>query len=250
MSETQESAIAAPPQDPGSFFGNLFNLYFEPTETFEKIFVKPRVWLAMLLQIALGVAFSSIWLDKVDTREFMRAQMEQNPRIQELPAERVDQIIEVQGKAMKTWGRALPLIAPVVVDLLAAGLFLFVFRFFLAAEVSFLQSLSVIAWTFLGVALVQTPIMLAIFFLKEDWNVDPNQIIQANPTVFFEIGDLPRWLWSALSSLDLFSFWTAFLLATGYSVAAKRGLSTGLWGIGVPWAIFVMVKIGFRLLFG
>jgi hypothetical protein len=92
--------------------------------------------------------------------------------------------------------------------------------------------------------------MLAVLFLKGDWNVDPNQIIQANPTIFFEVAALPRWLWSLLSSFDLFSIWTIFLLASGYSVAGKRGLSTGLWGIGLPWAFYVLLKVAFRLIFG
>ena len=245
-----ETETLAPTQDSGSFFGNLFNLYFEPEATFAKIFVKSRVWLAILLQIGMGVAFTSVWLQKVDTREFMRAQMEQNPRIQQMPAEQVDRIIETQAKVMKTWGRIAPLIAPVVIDLVLAGLLMFVFRFFMAAEVSFLRSLATVAWSFAALSLVQTPIMLAVFTLKGDWNVDPNQIVQANPTVFFEIGDLPRWLWSLLSSLDLFTFWTVFLLATGYAVASKRGLSTGLWGVAIPWALYVMVKVAFVLMFG
>ena len=234
----------------GSFLGNLFNLYFEPRETFAKIFVKPRVLMAILLQTALGVGFTSIWLQKVDTREFMRQQMEQNPRIQQMPTEQVERMIDVQSRAMKTWGRVGPFIVPALVDLILAGLLLFVFRFFLAADVSFLQSLATVAWSLGALGLIQTPILLAVFSLKGDWNVDPNQIVQANPTVFFEITDLPRWLWTLLSSFDLFSIWTAFLLATGYSIASKRGLSTGLWGVGVPWAIYVMIKVGFRLMFG
>jgi hypothetical protein len=180
----------------------------------------------------------------------MRAQMEQNPRIQKLPAEQVEQIVNTQARFMQSWGRIAPLIAPAIIDLLLAGIFMFVFRFFMAADVSFLQSLATVAWTFAALGVIQTPVMLLVFWLKGDWNVDPNQIVQANPTLFFETGDLPRWLWSLLSSFDLFSLWTIFLFATGYAVASKRGLSTGLWGVGIPWAIYLAVKVGFVLLFG
>lgn len=253
MTETPDpapSAAAAAPEDSGSFFGNLFNLYFEPAATFAKIFTKPRVVLAIILQTLLGVIFTTVWLDKMNPREFMKAQMEQNPRIQEMPAEQVERIIDAQVGYMRTWGRVGPFIAPILLDLITAGILLFMFRFFMAADVSFLQSLTTVAWTFAAIGLIQTPIMLAIFTLKGDWNVDPNQIVQANPTVFFEAGDLPRWLWSFLSSLDLFSFWTIFLLATGYAVAAKRGLGTGLWGVGLLWGAFVLAKVGFALIFG
>lgn len=251
---TENTELSAPPTEPardsGSFFGNLFNLYFEPQATFTKIFVKPRVWLAILLQTALGVGFASIWLERVDTREFMRAQLEKNPRVQQMPAEQVERIINAQAGAIKTWGRVGPLIAPVVIDLIVAGLLFFMFRFFFAVDVSFLQSLTSVAWTFAAVGLIQTPIMLAVFFLKGDWNLDPNQVLQANPSLLFDPTDLPRWLGSLLSSLDLFSFWTMFLLATGFAAAGRRELSTGLWGVGIPWAVYVMAKVAFALMFG
>jgi hypothetical protein len=236
VSEPQAATEASP--DSGSFLGNLFNLYFEPQATFAKIFVKPRVWLVVLLQVALGVLFTTLWLQKVDAREFMKAQMAENPRVQQMPAEQVERIIETQAKFMTTWARFAPFIAPLILDLLAAGFLLFMFRFFMAADVTFMQSFATIAWTFAAIGLIQTPIMLAVLTLKGDWNVDPNQIVQANPTIFFDASDLPRWIW------------TAFLLATGFSVAGKRGLGTGLWGVGIPWAIYVGIKVAFRLIFG
>ncbi len=238
-----------PPADSGSLLGNLFNLYFEPQASFGKILVRPRVWLAILLQTALGVLFTSVWLSKVDARAFMSAQIENNPRLQQLTTEQVDRIISSQASAMQTWGRVGPLIAPVIIDVVLAGLLLFMFRFFLAVDVSFLQSLAVVAWSFAALGLVQTPVMLSVFFLKDDWNLDPNQVVQANPTVLFEQADVPGWVWSFLSSLDLFTFWTLFLLATGFAVAGKRGLSTGLWGVGIPWALFVMAKVAFAMMF-
>ncbi|MEO8358541.1 MAG: hypothetical protein ABI672_00805 [Vicinamibacteria bacterium] len=249
MTETQETPAAAVVVDSGSFLGNLFNLYFEPSATFAKIFTKPRIVAIVLFQIALGVLFSTIWFQKLDAKEFMRQQMELNPRIQQMPTEQVEKIIETQASFMKTWGRIGPLIAPLVLDGLLAGLLMFMFRFFMAAEVSFLASLATVAWTFATVGLVQTPIMLAVMALKGDWNLSPDQVVQANPTVFFEASALPRWLWSLLGSFDLFSLWTLFLLAAGLSVASKRGLSTGLWGVGICWVVYVSVKTGFLLIF-
>ena len=63
-------------------------------------------------------------------------------------------------------------------------------------------------------------------------------------------GDLSGWLWSLLASFDLLTLWTMFLLATGYSVAGKRGLGAGFLGVCIPWAIYVVIKVGFRLVFG
>jgi hypothetical protein len=247
LTETSDPPFAPP--DSGSFVGNLFNLYFEPTATFAKILARPRVLLALVLQVALTVLFTSIWLQKVDAREFMRQQMEQNPRIQQMPAEQVESLINAQARFMMSWGRMAPFFVPAVVDLALAGILMFVFRFFLAAEVTFLQSFATVVWTFASIGLVQTPIMLSVFWLKNDWNLDPNSVIQANPTLFFDPSDLPPWLWSLLGSFDLFSLWLVFLLAAGFAVAGKRGLSSGLLGVGIPWALFVIIKVGLRLIF-
>ena len=250
MTETLDPTTPEGSPNSGSFLGNLFNLYFEPSATFAKIFVKPRVLLALILQMGLGIVFTSIWLQKVDAREFMRLQMEQNPRIQQMSAEQVNTVIDTQAKFMLSWGRIAPFIAPVVVDLALASILMFIFRFFLAADVSFSQSFTTVVWTFASIGLIQTPVMLSVLWLKQDWNIDPNSVIQANPTIFFEPTDLPRWLGSLLGSFDLFSLWPVFLLATGFAVAGKRGLSSGLWAIGIPWAIFVIIKVGFRVMFG
>ena len=88
-----------------------------------------------------------------------------------------------------------------------------------AADVSFTQSLATVAWTFASIGLVQTPVMLAVFWLKGDWNLDPNTVVQANPTILFDQSALPAWLWGLLGSLDLFSFWIMFVMSAGFALA-------------------------------
>jgi hypothetical protein len=247
---TDTPDVAAPSQDSGSFLGNLFNLYFEPAPTFAKIFAKPRILLAILLQTAISLVFTTIWLQKADLKEVARQRFEQNSRIQEMPTEQVDRMIDLQTRIMGTAFRVGPFVAPILVDIVVAGIFMFVFRFFLAADVSFNKSLATAAWSFAAMALIQTPIMLAVFWLKGDWNVTPDQIIQANPTIFFQITDMRMWLWGLLGSFDLFSAWTAFLLASGYAIAGGQKLSTCLWTVGTLLALAVALKVVLIAVFG
>ena len=37
-------------------------------------------------------------------------------------------------------------------------------------------------------------------------------------------------------------------LATGFGVASRRTTSSALWGVGVCWALIVLVKVGFAFL--
>jgi hypothetical protein len=56
-------------------------------------------------------------------------------------------------------------------------------------------------------------------------------------------------LWALAASLDLFMFWLLFLLASGYGAAAKRGWSWALFGVLVPWALLVILKVGLAFAF-
>ena len=248
MTETTDAP--APLQGSGSFLGNLFNLYFEPAETFARIFNRPRLILAIALQVALATALVMTWAAKTDAHEFFRQQLEQSPFASNMPQEQVKTIIDRQAAWLTGGGRfVFPLIGLIALPI-SAGFFLFIFRFFMAHEVSFRQSLAVVTWVFLAVGVVTIPISLAIYGIRGDWNIPIEEVIQANPTVLFERDDVSTWLWSLMSSLDLFSFWRVFLLATGYAAAAKRSLGSALWGVGVPWMLYVAAKVGFRMVAG
>jgi hypothetical protein len=56
-------------------------------------------------------------------------------------------------------------------------------------------------------------------------------------------------LWALVTSLDLFSFWVVFLLATGFGVACKKATGSALWGVVIPWALIVGIKVGWSAMF-
>lgn len=243
MTETPDAAVVPPEAESGSFFGNLFNLYFEPTATFAKIFAKPRVLVVLALQTILAVTFTSIWLQKADVKEMVKQKMELNPRVQEMTPEQVERVAAMQVSVLRASFRFAPFLFPALGALILGGFLMFVFRFFLAAEVSFLQSMATVAWSFLAFSVVHTPIALSVFLLKEDWATDPNELVQTNPALFVDQASVSGWLWGLLTSLDLFSFWMIFLLATGYSVAGKLKIGTCLWVIGSLWAMMILLKV-------
>ncbi len=69
----------------------------------------------------------------------------------------------------------------VIVILVVAAVLLFIFRFFYAGEVGFAQSLAICSWSMFAVSLVTTPLTLVVMALKEDWNLNPQEALQANP---------------------------------------------------------------------
>jgi hypothetical protein len=222
---------------------------FSPAEAFRAILAKPSFVLPLLLMIGLNAGFTAIWMQKVDRHEFMKAQIDASPRADQIPADRKAEIIEAQAKTLPIFAWLGPFVFTPLTVLILGGIFLFVYRFFYGADVSFKQSITVLCWTMGAVGVVTVPLLLAVLAMKGDWNINPQEALQANLTLFLDKGSAARPLWSFASSIDLFSAWMAFLLATGFGAAAKRTAGWAAAGVLLPWGLWILVKVGFSMLF-
>jgi Yip1 domain len=240
----QQATVLADGRSKG-FFGTLAGLWFAPGETFVSIVRRPAFWLPLLALVLSNVAFTAIWLNKIDLTEFVKAQMEESGQMEKIPADGRSQAVE-QGAAITkviAWVGAF-VGAPLFVLVIAAVLY-FIFRFFQASEVSFGQAMAIVSWSCLAVSIVTSPLTLLTLELKGDWNVPPQEALHANPTLLLDKAETPKPLWAFLSSLDLFSFWLIALLAIGFAVVSRRKTSSALWGVLVPWALVVCIKVLF-----
>jgi hypothetical protein len=230
------------------FLGTLLTLYVAPAEAFLALLKRPPVLAALAGIVALNLAFTAVWMAKVEPREFMKAQIEDAGRWDRIPADRREEVLDQQVRVLPymAWGGAVvfgPLFA-----LALGGVYLFIFRFFYASELSYRQSLAIVVLTFLAVGLVSSPLSLLTLFLKGDWTVDPRAVLQANLSVAVEKEAVPKPLYAFLESIDVFSFWLLFLLAVGYGLASRRRTSSALWGVAAPWAIYVAGKVALAAL--
>jgi hypothetical protein len=243
------SSEPAPAAAPPSFFAILSGLYFAPSEAFRSVAARPAFALPLIGALLLSVMFTAVWVHKTDFREFMRAQLDQSPQAANMPAEQRAAVLDQQAAFMQKGGAWIG--PPVVVVMVAvfAGALLFVFRFFYAGNTTFAQAMAVTSWSFFAVGLLTNPLMLLVLFLKDDWTLNPGEVLQANPTLFFERTDLSSPLYSFLSSLDLFSFWLMWLLAAEFAATARVRPGAAIWGVIVPWVLYVLIKVGLAALF-
>jgi len=233
----------------GGFFQNLIDVYFSPRAAFARIVRAPGFVLPLACHIALALAFSGVWLSKVDAREFMKTQLEESGQWDKIPADRRDGILEGAEGRIKLFGWIGPAVFTPLVVLVVAGVLMGVFRFFYASEVDFKQSLALVAWSFFAVALVTTPLLLLVFNLKDDWNLNPQEVLQANLGLLLDKSTAAKPLWAFATSIDAFSLWLVFLLAAGFGVASRRSTGAALWGAGIPWLVIVAVKVGWAAIF-
>jgi hypothetical protein len=236
------------PEKSGGFVSNVLNLYVAPSEAFTAIVRRPNFWLPLGCHVLVALLFTAIWIHKVDLPEFMKAQMEASGQWDKIPAERRANILETQSKVVPIFSWVFATLGTAIVVVLTSAVLLFVYRFFYASEVTFLQALAIVAYSFLTVALVSSPLILLVMQLKGDWNINPGEALQANLTLAFEKATTAKPLWALASSLDLFSFWLLFLIASGFGVASRRTTGSAFWGVAVCWGVIVLGKVGFSFL--
>jgi hypothetical protein len=244
-----ESSVAPAAEAGGSFFQNLIDLYFSPREAFARIVAAPRVLVPLLLYAVLVLGFTGVWMSRMNPTEFMRTQIEESPRADQMSAEQKAQIVEQQAKFMGIYGWVVGPVFIAIMLLVVSGALLFVYRFFYGGEVTFRQAFAIVIWTFLAVSIVSVPVTLAVLALKGDWNVDPNQAVMANLGLLLDKQTAAKPLWALFTSIDLFVLWMVFMLAVGFAVACRKSTGAAIWGVGLAWALIVAIKVGWAAIF-
>jgi hypothetical protein len=242
-----ESVPAPAPALARGLFQDLVDLYVAPREAFASLVVKRSFWLALAILLAVNAAGAAIWLQKVDKKEFIRSQIEEYGMWDKIPAEQREAALDTSGFDRQVW-LGIFVFRPLFFAALA-GIYLFIYRFFFASEVSFVQSLTILLYTFMAVELLKGPLVLLILAMKGDWNLNPEFVLQASPALFLDKQSVPKAVWALVDSIDLFSFWTLWLITAGHRAASRLTASSAFVGAAIPWVIYVLIKVGFSALF-
>ena len=223
-----------------SFVSSLGNLLIAPREAFTGILRKPSPWLPLLLYIGLQLVFTAVWTSKLDIMAFVTAQSEEAGR----PAPPAQALPFIKGMF---WAGPL-LFVPIAFFLMALGLWV-IYRFFYGSDVTYKISMTICAWTSLITSIVTMPLILLTMVLKGDWQVDPRTALAANLGALLDKATTAKWLFALAGSLDLVSIWIVFLLATGFAVAIRKSTGSALWGVVVPWLLFVLIGVAWAAAF-
>jgi hypothetical protein len=253
VEEATASAAASPAPvaaaPPRNVFQHVAGLLFSPREEFAHILARPRFWVPLACWMVVGIAFTGFWLQKVDPREFIRNEIINSGRADKIPAGQMENVLDQQAGFFKPISWASGFLAPPIIAFVVAGVYLFVFRFFYAGELSYGQSVAIVAWSFFLLALVTTPLVLVVMALKGDWNINPQEALQANAAMFLDRFTTAKPLYTLAASLDLFSFWVMWLFSSGYGVATRRTTGSAAAGVITMWAIYVLGKVALAAVF-
>jgi len=250
---TGETGVPGSEAQPMNFVQRLGGVFFEPQKTFEDINRKPS-WLGIFLIVcALALASMYVLQTRMDHETYMRKALRMSSFTRNLPEEQIQKIVTQPQGAFQRYSQWV--FAPVgvlVAYLITAGVFLLVFVL-LGAAITFKKSLAISVWGMAPPGIIMTLLGILFMYVKDPETLDLNPAgnIASNLGMLVSSKEHPA-ISSLLSSLDLFSFWTIFLLATGYVAISNRKLTMGksVAAIVAMWAIWVLGKAGFSALWG
>jgi hypothetical protein len=180
---------------------------------------------------------------RIDFEESVRQQMEQSNRnMSPADMDRAARMGAAFGKVMAYVG---PLWAVVFLVILAA-IFLLAFRL-MGGEGTFKQAFSVTLYSW--VPLLLNSIVMTIVAFSRD-SLDPQlmpTLVKSNPAFLVDLKTHPV-LFSALSSLDIFTIWTLILMIIGFAAMSRFSKVKSAVIVISLWLITLIVKLGFAAL--
>jgi hypothetical protein len=222
-------------------FSRVAGVFFEPSKTFEDIGRKPT-WLVPVVLLAIAGLVTVFFMgQRIGWENIVRQQIEASPRTAQLPAEQKEQVIATQARFGSIFAYSIPILTPVFY-LVLSGILL-AFTSMMSSGLRFKQVFGVVCHSFLP-SLISAALTVVVLFLKNPNDINIQNPLAFNPAAFMDPATTSKFVYSLSSSLDLFSFWIIFLLATGFKAAAGRKLSFAgaLSAVLIPWAIYVLGK--------
>ena len=229
-----------------SLLQRLTGILFEPRSTFEDVDRRPS-WIPIYALLALSVMASTYVLTiRLDYETYTRKALELNPFSRNLSEEQIESIISrPQGPIQKL---APIFVAPIGVlmgYLAIAGVFL-LFFILMGSSISYRKSLAVTIWAMAPPAIIVALLSAFLMFMKDPelLELNPAANVVSNLGLLISAKEHPA-LSSLLTSVDVFSFWTIFLLSIGFATISKLPTRTAATAVSILWVIWVAGKAGF-----
>ena len=221
------------------------NVLLDPGNTFTSMAHRPT-WIAPLaILMLLATLTSTLTFEKIDVAQAVREQFAAQGRTADRA--QIDQGVTFLENLKGVAALVTLLSFPVVMMFVA---FVFWFAFQLAGqEMDYGASLSVTMHSMMPWA-VASLLSLPVILSRDSITAQEamrGDVLVSNLGLLAPSNAAPAWA-AFLSSVDLFSLWTAILLVIGYRIAAKASTATACSVVSLVWLGYVCIKIGWLAL--
>src|SRR5579862_943953 len=241
MTPEPSTDSAAPPLGE---VGRITGVFFDPKKAFADIAARPTWIVPMILIIVAYLAFMYCFTTHVGWERSMRQAFDASPRVQQMDPQQREAALQMQLKFAPIGAYVAGPIVIVVIALATAGVLLLVVKM-MGASLRFKQMFGIASYAMLP-GLISSILTIVVIFVKNPDDFNLKNPLSFNLGAFLEPPPTTSGaLYSLASSIDLFSFWTILLLATGISVAARKfPFSKALVAVVLPWVVLVLIKAG------
>jgi hypothetical protein len=188
----------------------------------------------------------------MDHETLMRKSLAMNPMTKNLSEEQIQTIVAQPQGAFSRYSQMIltPVIVLVVYVIIAAvSLLLFVL---MGATITFKKSLAATVWGMGPPGIIVTFFAIILMYIKDPADIEINPVanVASNLGLLVAEKEYPA-LNSLLSSIDVFSFWTIFLLSLSFAALSDRSLTVkkSATGILILWGLWVIGKAAFFAIF-
>ncbi len=220
----------------------VVDAYVAPTKTFLDIRRNASWWLPFVLGIIVSLFFvyaidRQIGFDQVAQANINRSASGQQ-RMSSLPPAQREQTMHTIATSTRIISYAYPVVA-LIFALIAAAILMASFNFGLGAHASYKQYLAV--WFYAGLPFLIKYLVAAIAIFA---GASAEQFDMRNP-VGTNIGwylssDIPLWVRTLFSSLDIFTIWVVVLLVLGCATVARVKRSSAAFIIVGWWLLTIL----------
>ncbi len=235
--------ISSPvPQEEKTMGGvsKVINIFFEPKRVFESLKIKPT-WLIPFL-IVIVLAMGSFYYTYPFVMDQQIQKIQENERIPEQQKQVIiERMKEVEHPPL--WQLAMPPVFGFIVLVLVAGILYFVFNVLMGGDSAYRSVLSVYSYS----GLVQIPSMIVKFPLIM---IKGNVNVQTSLALLLSAEAKDTFLYSVLSSFDVFNFWQVILVSMGMGVMYKYSTKKAFVAVLILWLIYILAKSGLSTLLG
>src|SRR5579864_2070042 len=229
----------------------IVNTFIAPSKTFTDLRRNASWWAPFLLMVVISTALVYTAGQKIGFRKITETQMQSQPkqqaRLEQLPADQRVQQLERGAKLTQTISFVFPIISLIILLTIAAVLFA-TFKLAAGADVSFKVALAIVIYANLALALKTLLATISVAAGASPDSFTFQNPVATNPGYFMNPADSP-FLYSLLSSVDIFLIWTLVLTALGFTYVGKVKRGTAFAIVFGWWLVFTLIGAGFSALF-
>ncbi len=229
----------------------ILNTFIAPSKTFTDLRHNASWWAPFLLTVVISTAMVYTAGQKIGFRKIMETQMQSQPRqqarLEQLAPDQREQQLDRAAKITQTISFVFPVISLIVLLIIAALLFA-TFKFAAGADVSFKVSLAIVMYANLALGLKALLATISVAAGASPDSFTLQNPVATNPGYFMNPADSP-FLYSILSSVDIFLIWTLVLTALGFTYVSKVKRGTAFAIVFGWWLVFMLIGAGFSALF-